>query len=64
MIYNWDYDTLPLLRLKNECLTGPRTDIAFVNSTNCSGHDLKIQADVNYITKNLPSMHLLKTQFL
>jgi hypothetical protein len=36
---------------KNERLTGPRTDIAFGISKYFSGHDLKIQADVNYITE-------------
>jgi len=36
---------------KIERLTGPRTDIAFGISKYFSSHDLKIQADVNYITE-------------
>jgi len=32
-------------------LAGPRTDLAFGISKYFSGHDLKIQADVNYITE-------------
>lgn len=36
---------------KIDHLTGPRTDIAFGISKYFSGHDLKIQADVNYITE-------------
>ena len=36
---------------KIERLIGPRTDIAFGVSKYFSGHDLKIQADVNYITE-------------
>lgn len=36
---------------KIERLTGPRTDIVFGISKYFSGHDLKIQADVNYITE-------------
>jgi hypothetical protein len=36
---------------KIERLTGPRTDIAFGISKYFSGHDLKIQTDVNYITE-------------
>lgn len=36
---------------KIERLTDPRTDIAFGISKYFSDHDLKIQADVNYITE-------------
>ncbi len=52
MIYNWDYDTISLLRQKIiKRMTGPQKNIAFGISYYFSGHDLKIQADVNSITK-------------
>ncbi|MEY3689055.1 MAG: hypothetical protein RIT37_617 [Bacteroidota bacterium] len=37
--------------VKIERLAGPRTDLVFGISKYFSGHDLKIQADVNYITE-------------